>query len=37
MVVSAVPAFAAEPVVVVATDATELKPAASTTYLAWFV
>ncbi len=37
MTASAVPAFAVEPVVVVATDATELRPAASATYVAWFV
>ena len=34
---SGVPVFAVEPVVVVATDRTELRPAASTTYVAWFV
>lgn len=34
---SAIPAFAVEPVVVVATDKTEVGPAASTTYLAWIV
>jgi hypothetical protein len=32
-----VPAFAVDPVLVVATARTELKPAASTTYVAWFV
>jgi hypothetical protein len=35
--VSAASALAVEPVVVVATDKPELGPAASTTYLAWFV
>ena len=34
---SAVPTFAVEPVVVVATEKTELRPGASTGYVAWFV
>ncbi len=37
IMVSATPALAVEPVVVVATDKPELGPAASTTFLAWFV
>ena len=37
VMVEATPALAVEPVVVVATDKPELGPAASTTYLAWFV
>ena len=37
LIVSSVPAFAAEPVVVIDTDKPELGPAASTSYLAWFV
>ena len=36
-VASAAPALAVEPVVVVDTDKPEIGPAASTTYLAWFV
>ena len=35
--VSATPALAVEPVVVVATERPEFGPAASTTYLAWIV
>ena len=37
IMVSATPALAVEPVVVVDTDRTELGPVASTSFLAWFV
>jgi hypothetical protein len=37
LVVSAIPAYAVEPVVVVDTDAVEVAPAASSTYLSWTV
>ena len=37
MMIHIPPAFAVEPVMVIATDKPELGPAASTTYLAWFV